>query len=199
MMKTLIWNIRSVKIHKAFNRVHMLHKHHKFSLVAFLEPFQRANHISKYKRKLDIMQAESNINGKIWYFIDNTISVEITADSDRQITSKLTCSDRVCYTTLVYAKYSNNERLGLWDSIYNSASTMNSSWLVEGDFNVITNENEKIGGLFFLPNKYEDFSFCMNSCELFKINFKGSPFTWWNGRIGPDCIFKRLDRVVINQ
>lgn len=24
------------------------------------------------------------------------------------------------------------------------------------------------------PNKYEDFSFCMNSCKLFNINFKES-------------------------
>ncbi|KAG5571418.1 hypothetical protein H5410_061184 [Solanum commersonii] len=31
------------------------------------------------------------------------------------------------------------------------------------------------------------------------INFKGSLFTWWNGRIDDACIFKRLDKIVLNQ
>ncbi|XP_060186842.1 uncharacterized protein LOC132616258 [Lycium barbarum] len=35
--------------------------------------------------------------------------------------------------------------------------------------------------------------------ELFDIGFKGSPFTWWNGISAGDCIFKRLDREVVNQ
>ncbi|KAH0695912.1 hypothetical protein KY289_013394 [Solanum tuberosum] len=69
----------------------------------------------------------------------------------------------------------------------------------DGDFNVISIDEEKIGGLHFYPQEYEDFAFCVNSCELFDINFKGSPFTWWNGRDDVECIFKRLDRLMINQ
>ncbi|XP_055830911.1 uncharacterized protein LOC129899942 [Solanum dulcamara] len=60
------------------------------------------------------------------------------------------------------------------------------------------NEDEKIGGLPVFPHEYEDFAFCINSCELLEINYKGSIFTWWNGRTGSDCIFKRLDRMIAN-
>ncbi|KAH0642345.1 hypothetical protein KY289_033319 [Solanum tuberosum] len=67
------------------------------------------------------------------------------------------------------------------------------------DFNVIMEEDEKIGGLPIYPQEYEDFALCINSCELVDIHFTGSPFTWWNGRADGDCIFKRLDRVVTNQ
>ncbi|XP_059292434.1 uncharacterized protein LOC132045876 [Lycium ferocissimum] len=35
------------------------------------------------------------------------------------------------------------------------------------------NENEKISGLPVFPDEYEDFAFCINSCELFDINYKG--------------------------
>ncbi|XP_059291733.1 uncharacterized protein LOC132045207 [Lycium ferocissimum] len=59
-------------------------------------------------------------------------------------------------------------------------------------------EDEKIGGLPVYPDKYEDFAFCVNSSELFEVSFKGSLFTWWNGRAGRDCIFKRLDRMLTN-
>lgn len=44
----------------------------------------------------------------------------------------------------------------------------------------------------------EDFAFCVNSCEVEEIPFEGNPFTWWNGRPRPDCIFKRLDRLLEN-
>ncbi|XP_060200359.1 uncharacterized protein LOC132628609 [Lycium barbarum] len=100
--------------------------------------------------------------------------------------------------TMVYAKCSDVERIQLWDSLYLLANNMTALWLVGGDFNVILNEEEKIGGLPVLPQEYEDFAFCLNSCKLHEMPFKGSPFTWWNGRAANDCIFKRLDRIVYN-
>ncbi|KAK4706279.1 hypothetical protein R3W88_034163 [Solanum pinnatisectum] len=60
-------------------------------------------------------------------------------------------------------------------------------------------EEEKIGGLHVYPNEYEDFAFCVNSCDLVEVGFKGSPFSWWNGRIDDHCVFKRLDRYLMNQ
>lgn len=38
----------------------------------------------------------------------------------------------------------------------------------------------------------------MSACALNKLRFTKSSFTWWNGRIEMDCIFKRLDRVFGN-
>lgn len=47
--------------------------------------------------------------------------------------------------------------------------------------------------------QYENFTFYINSCDPFDIQFFGSPFTWWNGTAKAECIFTRLDRVLINQ
>ncbi|KAG5626762.1 hypothetical protein H5410_011980 [Solanum commersonii] len=71
--------------------------------------------------------------------------------------------------------------------------------MVGADFNVILSDEEKIGGLSVYPHEYEDFSCCINSCDLTDIKYTGSPFTWWNGRVDEGCIFKRLDRVAVNQ
>ncbi|XP_075087582.1 uncharacterized protein LOC107807030 [Nicotiana tabacum] len=89
-------------------------------------------------------------------------------------------------------------RLELWDSLYYLASGIKLSWLVGGDFNVLLNEEEKIGGLPVYRPEYEDFAFCVNSCELFDTGYKGSPFIWWNGRPNIECIFKRLDKIFVN-
>lgn len=44
----------------------------------------------------------------------------------------------------------------------------------------------------------EDFAFCVNSCELVDLKFNVSPFTWWNGRDNEECIFKRLNIILVN-
>ncbi|XP_019241420.1 PREDICTED: uncharacterized protein LOC109221391 [Nicotiana attenuata] len=71
-------------------------------------------------------------------------------------------------------------------------------WLVGGDFNVIWDEEEKFGGLPVHINEIDHFRHCINTCNLFDLGFKGSIYTWWNGRAEKDCIFKRLDRCVRN-
>ncbi|XP_059306395.1 uncharacterized protein LOC132057811 [Lycium ferocissimum] len=48
------------------------------------------------------------------------------------------------------------------------------------------------------PQDIEDFAFRINSCDLEEVKFKGSPFTWWNGRADEACIFERLDRMLVN-
>ncbi|KAF3630707.1 hypothetical protein FXO38_27005 [Capsicum annuum] len=60
-------------------------------------------------------------------------------------------------------------------------------------------KDEKIGGLFMVDDDHEDFECCILSCNLSEVPYKGSPFTWWNGRADNDFIFERLDRIVINK
>lgn len=49
--------------------------------------------------------------------------------------------------------------------------------MVDGDFIVIMSDKMKIRGILMYPNEFDNFEFCINSCELFDINFKGHPFT----------------------
>ncbi|WMV32127.1 hypothetical protein MTR67_025512 [Solanum verrucosum] len=79
------------------------------------------------------------------------------------------------------------------------AAGMDNPWLIGGDFNVVLNSEEKIGGLPVNDVDCEDLGNCISSSDLTEVQFKGSPFTWWNGRVGNDCIFEKLDRVLINQ
>ncbi|XP_070010486.1 uncharacterized protein [Nicotiana sylvestris] len=100
--------------------------------------------------------------------------------------------------TLVYAKCDSIERIELWDSMYDMATDMTVPWLVGGDFNVIWDEEEKFGGLPVSLNEIDNFRHCVTTCNLSDLGFKGSIFTWWNGRAEDDCIFKRLDRCLAN-
>ncbi|XP_070031592.1 uncharacterized protein [Nicotiana tomentosiformis] len=138
-----------------------------------MEPFQKAGHIQRYMRRLNIETAYSNLNRKIWLFFDVVVEWQLVTETEQQ-------------------------RLELWDNLYYMASDIELPWLVGGDFNVVLHKDEKIGGLPVHPLEYEDFAFCVNSCGLFDQVYKGSPFTWWNGRLNAECIFKSLDRIFVN-
>ncbi|XP_070034553.1 uncharacterized protein [Nicotiana tomentosiformis] len=192
MIKTLIWNIRSVKTQQAFHRVINLHREHAFFIVALMEPFQKTKHIQRYMKRIGMDNAYSNINGKIWLFLDIVVEWELLNDTEQQVTIKVYHKDigKHIIMTFIFTKCSSLERLELWDNLYNIANDMELPWVVGGDFNVISSEEEKIGGLLVYPSEYEDFAFCVNSSGLVDLGYKRSLLTWWNGRPNVECIFK---------
>ncbi|XP_009790176.1 uncharacterized protein LOC107776673 [Nicotiana tabacum] len=121
-------------------------------------------------------------------------------DMQQQLTLKITnnSTQQEIILTLVYAKCEHIERIELWDTLYALASDMTKPWIVGGDFNVIWDEEEKFGGLPVPLNEVDDFGQCINTFNLNDLGFKGSIFTWWNGRGEEDSIFTRLDRVLGN-
>ncbi|XP_060201759.1 uncharacterized protein LOC132630196 [Lycium barbarum] len=156
--------------------------------------------MESYRRRLGLETAICNVSSKIWAFVDEEYEVTVLMDTVQQLTLKLFNwdVDMELVVTLVYAKCDRIERIELWDSLYNLASDMTIPWLVGGDFNVITDEEEKYGGLPVSLNEVEDFRHCIQSCNLTDLGYKGSVFTWWNGRGEDDCVFKRLDRCLGN-
>ncbi|XP_060200225.1 uncharacterized protein LOC132628463 [Lycium barbarum] len=172
-----------------------MHNRHKFFLVGLMEPFQQSYKLESYRRRLGIDTALCNVSRKIWAFVNEDYQVTVLIDSVQQLTLKLhnVNSEEDMIVTLVYAKCDRMEMIELWDSLYYLASDMTLPWLVGGDFNVICYEEEKYRGLPVSLNEVEDFRHCINTCNLTDLGYKGSGFTWWNGRGAEDCVFKRLD------
>ncbi|XP_060216502.1 uncharacterized protein LOC132643991 [Lycium barbarum] len=89
--------------------------------------------------------------------------------------------------------------MDLWEALENQAIINQRPWLIGGDFNVITSEEEKYGGLPVTVNEVQGFNACIHNCSVVDLGFKGGKYTWWNGQSGNDYIFKRLDRLFRNQ
>lgn len=98
--------------------------------------------------------ARSDGNGKIWYFTSDGMEVEIIMDTVQQVTLKMYNQgiNRISFTTFVYSKCDVVERFSLWDDIYHLTNRINDPWIIGGDFNLVMNEEEKIGDcLWSLP------------------------------------------------
>lgn len=83
MLKVIIWNIRSVRTQKTFDRIQILHNHHQFFMIVLLVPFQQTNNMHHYKRRLEMQFAGTNEFGKIWLFVKEDIDVVIVLNTNQ--------------------------------------------------------------------------------------------------------------------
>ncbi|XP_070014522.1 uncharacterized protein [Nicotiana sylvestris] len=58
--------------------------------------------------------------------------------------------------------------------------------------------NEKLGGHPHRMYKSLEFQTCINNCGLIDIGYNGSNFTWCNNRSPRKRIWKKLDRIFVN-
>ncbi|XP_075082606.1 uncharacterized protein LOC142166877 [Nicotiana tabacum] len=97
-----------------------------------------------------------------------------------------------------YAKCDKQLRNLMWDDLRETAGTINGPWGFVGDFNVISNVAEKLGGRDFRVEESLDFISYLSDCEIHDGGYVGSGFTWTDNRDPPNTIWKRLDILVYN-
>ncbi|XP_016485954.1 uncharacterized protein LOC107806332 [Nicotiana tabacum] len=124
----------------------------------------------------------------------------ILSNHDQQLTIKLHygAANSDLYITAVYAKCTPKERRELWNSLELTNLHVNGPWCIGGDFNVILDSDKKKGGRPHRMNKSLEFSNCMDNCGMMDLGFVGPKYTWCNNWDPRRRIWKRLDRVFIN-
>ncbi|KAG5601144.1 hypothetical protein H5410_032514 [Solanum commersonii] len=110
----------------------------------------------------------ANPNGKIWAFIAGIMEYEVIREEEQMLTIKLHNINLglEVLISLVYAKCTQGERLQLWESMYDLATTTNIPWLIGEDFNVISNSEEKLRGQQVIESEVRDFNHCISVCNL---------------------------------
>lgn len=78
-----------------------------------MKPWQDINKLEEYRRILVIHYSTTNMNGKIWDFVDENIDVEVHIHMEQQLTLKLfhRILGKDLIVILVYAKYDDVEKL----------------------------------------------------------------------------------------
>ncbi|XP_015054917.1 uncharacterized protein LOC107001349 [Solanum pennellii] len=164
-----------------------------------MEPFQDPSELDNFRRKLGFDNAGVNCSGKIWFFwISEWEGINIL-DTVQQVTIKFKIDIKFLLISVVYARCNALERLELWEELERINDRDRCPWIIGGDFNVILNEEEKLGGLPFTQHEAIDFASFICMCALSEVHTIGSNITWWNGQIEEECIFKRLDRILVIQ
>ncbi|XP_070052092.1 uncharacterized protein LOC142178801 [Nicotiana tabacum] len=144
-------------------------------------------------------KAYFNCSNKVWIFWTNDINITILQDKEQHVHIKAEHNNCPSFLLMiVYAKCTEELRRELWSDSKNLASTIKEPWGVIGDFNVITNREEKLGGRPHRLEKSLEFIECLNEYGLQDAGFAGAKVTCCDNRDPPLTIWKRLDKLVYN-
>ncbi|KAL2230751.1 UNVERIFIED_CONTAM: hypothetical protein Sindi_1669500 [Sesamum indicum] len=101
--------------------------------------------------------------------------------------------------TVIYGANELVERRALWGSMETIAmQCTNILWLVGGDFNAVRDLSEICGVSGDIRMAMEDFNTCIQNTGLLPLPMQGEWYTWHNCSAGPRNLWKRLDRMLIN-
>ncbi|OVA14191.1 Endonuclease/exonuclease/phosphatase [Macleaya cordata] len=174
----LFWNIRGVGNRASVLQLRKIVKEKNIGLVMLSEPMIHHDRLVKNNvYAVSVLQMTSQfIHAKI---VSHTLGVDFLV-------------------SFVYASCDGGERRLLWSDLSSIASDIMSPWLFGGDFNVVSNLSERVGGRPSMCPNMVDFNDFMDGNGLVDSGYVGSKFTWCNNQQGSRRIWVRLDRVLTN-
>ncbi|XP_039064994.1 uncharacterized protein LOC120210300 [Hibiscus syriacus] len=154
------------------------------------------NFVKKSGFELSFRVEASGFSGAIWIMWRNSVKIDVVVVSNQFVHDH--CLDLVSrhsfFITLVYTSPNTLRRRTIWDQVRALEPELNSHWVLVGDFNVICNSSERMGGSHNrteICSRFRDFLF---NSGLLDMGFNGPQFTWKWG-----SLFQRLDRCLCNK
>ncbi|KAL0455347.1 UNVERIFIED_CONTAM: hypothetical protein Slati_0873900 [Sesamum latifolium] len=103
---------------------------------------------------------------------------------------------------LITVVYGVNDVMGrrvLWDDLNRISHTVHDvPWLVGGDFNTVVDVSEVCGISGDVRGAAEEFQGCLRATGLITLPIQGEWFTWHNCSRDTRSLWKRLDRLLVN-
>jgi endonuclease/exonuclease/phosphatase family metal-dependent hydrolase len=84
----------------------------------------------------------------------------------------------------------------MWELLRKMKPMLKDPWLVVGDFNEVTSQDEHFSLNKRGEKQMADFTDLLSHCDLHDLGFKGLPWTFDNRQIGQGNVRVRLDRAV---
>ncbi|KAJ0081099.1 hypothetical protein Patl1_12280 [Pistacia atlantica] len=117
--------------------------------------------------------------------------------TNQSISGIFRCGEENLFISFIYAKCNSIGRRDLWQSL-ELVDPKDDPWLVVGDFNVIREDSERVGGHPQPIRAMEEFNNCIDHYGLLDMQVTGRRLSWCNGHEGHTRSWARLDRAPIN-
>ncbi|KAL0282000.1 UNVERIFIED_CONTAM: hypothetical protein Sradi_7275200 [Sesamum radiatum] len=145
----------------------------------------------------------SGPGGRIWIaWNDLEIGVEIIRVEDQFIHCALLNkrTSAKCLISVVYGDCEAVRRRRLWEGLLTIAEDVSENpWCVLGDFNAVIDSSESCGRSAESTMAMAEFRGFISDAALVHLPFSGCPYTWHNCSEGSRSLWRRLDRVLVNE
>ncbi|KAL0293794.1 UNVERIFIED_CONTAM: hypothetical protein Scaly_3134800, partial [Sesamum calycinum] len=109
------------------------------------------------------------------------------------------CAHLSVLATVVYGANDSVSRRGLWQSLVTLADSISDEpWIVGGDFNTVVDMSEVCGASADIHLAMNEFRDCILGTGLIHLPVQGELFSWHNCSEGDRSLWKRLDRLLVN-
>ncbi|XP_071933198.1 uncharacterized protein [Coffea arabica] len=99
------------------------------------------------KRVVGFPSAISLVEGKIWVLWDPILNITFSTLAEQLVDMEISFPVGSFFFSAVYARCTGVARRPLWSAMERLASSRQGSWMVAGDFNIITEASERLGRL----------------------------------------------------
>ncbi|KAL2226576.1 UNVERIFIED_CONTAM: putative mitochondrial protein [Sesamum indicum] len=144
----------------------------------------------------------ANVGNRIWLaWDDNAIDVHILDLGEQFMHCRVTnrADNEIVIITVIYGASEVSGRRALWNSLQTLAPQCTDvPWLVGGDFNAVREINEVCGVSGDIRIAMEDFNNSIQEAGLLPMPMQGEWYTWHNCSTSTRSLWKRLDRILIN-
>ncbi|XP_061340964.1 uncharacterized protein LOC133287385 [Gastrolobium bilobum] len=204
-MNLMTWNCRGAGKKQFKSTFRRFRKKYRVGVAAILEPRVSGDIALKIIRGLEypsyIISEANGFAGGVWIVWDpNEVSVTLERKQEQFIHCWVEFPGKEgFFWTAIYASPKEEKRRVLWEDLKLIGRTMNSPWMLSGDFNEISSIAEKKGGKPVDVNRCIMFNNVLNACGVIDLGGGGNRFTWKGPKFPHlDRVFKRLDRVIAN-
>ncbi|CAI9755487.1 unnamed protein product [Fraxinus pennsylvanica] len=192
-----MWNVRGVGTSQG--RIGKLVKKHNVTILGIAEPFHREDKMKVLAQKIKLPNFISNEKegGKLWVFWSEDYKVDWVHFSNQALHGVFRKGEYKMLVSFIYAKCNALDRRTLWQEL-ERIRMIGFPWVVSGDFNIIRNDTERIGGCPRPLQAMEDFNDCIDRCGLLELSVMGQKLSWCNGHEGLTRSWARLDRTLVS-
>ncbi|XP_011101582.1 uncharacterized protein LOC105179641 [Sesamum indicum] len=206
MLNLAVWNVRG--LNKRDHRLALKDLVSEFRLyfLGILETRVQLNnvmHIQSYLLPQWKWFADYNSNGnRIWLAWDeNFIDVHVLDLGEQFVQCRITSRavNESVIVTVVYSATEVTDHQILWTALETLAQQCSDvPWLVGGDFNAVRDLNEVCGISGDIRMATAEFNNGILEAGLIPLPMQGEWFTWHNCSTTARSLWKRLDRILIN-
>ena len=134
--------------------------------------------------------------GGICMLWSNEVDIELLEFNSHMIA--ITIKDCAVSWSLVgfYGLPQKTKRDKTWVDLHALLQSIPGPWMCCGDFNVVINDEEKVGGITGGPSSPSLLKELLFDLAAVDLGYVGNRFTWSNRRWGRNSIRERLDRVL---
>ncbi|KAL2248000.1 UNVERIFIED_CONTAM: hypothetical protein Sindi_2652300 [Sesamum indicum] len=144
----------------------------------------------------------ASVGNRIWIaWDDNLLDVHILDLGEQFIHCRITIKalHESCIITIAYGASEVIDKRTLWHTSGTLApQCSNDPWLVRGDFNAVRDLNEVCGISGDIRIATEEFNAGIQEAGLLPLPMQGEWYTWHNCSTTARSLWKRLDRILIN-